>query len=64
MGGFTRLLHSGRPDEYMDEIPTIVVDPLPPELQRIANVSGGPPRTGDVARVQGWGDGRGAAPCR
>lgn len=29
MGGFTRLLHSGRPDNLMDEIPTVVVDPLP-----------------------------------
>ncbi|CAM6106291.1 unnamed protein product [Calypogeia fissa] len=30
MGGFTRLLHSGRPDDLMDEIPTFIVDPLPP----------------------------------
>ncbi|KAE9620842.1 hypothetical protein Lal_00019718 [Lupinus albus] len=29
MGGFTRILHSGQPDNLMDEIPTIVVDPLP-----------------------------------
>jgi hydroxyproline O-arabinosyltransferase len=29
MGGFTRILHSGEPDDLMDEIPTIVVDPLP-----------------------------------
>ena len=28
MGGFTRLLHSGRPDDLMDEIPTHVVQPL------------------------------------
>jgi len=35
MGGFTRLLHSGIKDEYMDEIPTIVVDPLPPEMDEI-----------------------------
>ncbi|XP_078443535.1 hydroxyproline O-arabinosyltransferase 1-like [Wolffia australiana] len=28
MGGFTRILHSGRPDKYMDEIPTFVADPL------------------------------------
>mmetsp|Transcript_63547 Transcript_63547/g.200965 ORF Transcript_63547/g.200965 Transcript_63547/m.200965 type:complete len:560 (+) Transcript_63547:123-1802(+) len=28
MGGFTRLLHSGRPDQYMEEIPTVVVDAL------------------------------------
>ncbi|KAH9619037.1 hypothetical protein KSS87_009869 [Heliosperma pusillum] len=29
MGGFTRILHSGRPDKYMDEIPTFVAQPLP-----------------------------------
>ncbi|KAI4302488.1 hypothetical protein MLD38_038225 [Melastoma candidum] len=29
MGGFTRILHSGKPDNLMDEIPTMVVDPLP-----------------------------------
>jgi hydroxyproline O-arabinosyltransferase len=29
MCGFTRVLHSGRPDSLMDEIPTFVVDPLP-----------------------------------
>lgn len=29
MGGFTRILHSGKPDEYMDEIPTFVAQPLP-----------------------------------
>eukprot|EP00798_Chlamydomonas_sp_ICE-L_P012389 gene12389-15582_t len=29
MGGFTRLLHDGRPDQLMDEIPTVVVDALP-----------------------------------
>lgn len=28
MGGFTRLLHSGEPDELMEEIPTSVVRPL------------------------------------
>lgn len=28
MGGFTRILHSGRADELMDEIPTHVVEPL------------------------------------
>lgn len=28
MGGFTRILHSGQPDELMDEIPTHVVQPL------------------------------------
>ncbi|KAL6878313.1 hypothetical protein ACP4OV_012483 [Aristida adscensionis] len=29
MGGFTRILHSGSPDEFVDEIPTFVADPLP-----------------------------------
>ncbi|KFK27793.1 hypothetical protein AALP_AA8G430100 [Arabis alpina] len=29
MGGFTRILHSGKPDKYMDEIPTFVAQPLP-----------------------------------
>eukprot|EP00798_Chlamydomonas_sp_ICE-L_P000484 gene484-1890_t len=29
MGGFTRLLHSGSPDGLINEVPTIVVDPLP-----------------------------------
>ncbi|KAL8028686.1 hypothetical protein ABFS82_14G174200 [Erythranthe guttata] len=29
MGKFTRILHSGNPDNLMDEIPTFVVDPLP-----------------------------------
>ncbi|THU51431.1 hypothetical protein C4D60_Mb06t30980 [Musa balbisiana] len=29
MGGFTRILHSGRPDKLVDEIPTFVADPLP-----------------------------------
>ncbi|KAK1369943.1 Hydroxyproline O-arabinosyltransferase [Heracleum sosnowskyi] len=29
MGGFTRILHSGFPDDYMHEIPTFVVQPLP-----------------------------------
>jgi len=28
MGGFTRILHSGKPDEFVDEIPTFVADPL------------------------------------
>jgi hypothetical protein len=34
MGGFTRILHSGNSDNLMDEIPTFVVDPLPPGLDR------------------------------
>lgn len=32
MGGFTRLLHSGKADDLMEEIPTFVVDPLPPDV--------------------------------
>ncbi len=31
MGGFTRVLHEGRPDELMEEIPTCVVDRLSEE---------------------------------
>ncbi|PON97618.1 Hydroxyproline O-arabinosyltransferase [Trema orientale] len=34
MGKFTRVLHSGSPDNLMDEIPTFVVDPLPQGLDR------------------------------
>ncbi|XP_074575377.1 hydroxyproline O-arabinosyltransferase NOD3-like [Curcuma longa] len=34
MGGFTRVLHSGKPDSLMDEIPTFVVDPLPAGVDR------------------------------
>ncbi|KAK8963552.1 hypothetical protein KSP40_PGU019951 [Platanthera guangdongensis] len=34
MGGFTRILHSGEPDNLMDEIPTLVVDPLPAGMDR------------------------------
>lgn len=29
MGGFTRILHSGKRDRFMDEIPTFVAQPLP-----------------------------------
>uniref|UniRef100_A0ACD5XS67 Uncharacterized protein n=1 Tax=Avena sativa TaxID=4498 RepID=A0ACD5XS67_AVESA len=29
MGGFTRILHSGKPDQFVNEIPTFVADPLP-----------------------------------
>ncbi|MEW5304340.1 MAG: hypothetical protein WDW36_006957 [Sanguina aurantia] len=32
MGGFTRLLHSGQADDLMDEMPTVVVDPLPSSM--------------------------------
>ncbi|GMH30500.1 hypothetical protein Nepgr_032343 [Nepenthes gracilis] len=34
MGGFTRILHSGSPDDLMQEIPTFVVDPLPSGLDK------------------------------
>ncbi|KAG8483609.1 hypothetical protein CXB51_022438 [Gossypium anomalum] len=34
MGKFTRILHSGKPDNLMEEIPTFVVDPLPEGLDR------------------------------
>ncbi|XP_024021138.1 hydroxyproline O-arabinosyltransferase 3 [Morus notabilis] len=34
MGGFTRILHSGNPDNLMEEIPTVIVDPLPAGLDR------------------------------
>ncbi|PIM99324.1 hypothetical protein CDL12_28182 [Handroanthus impetiginosus] len=34
MGKFTRILHSGKPDNLMDEIPTFVVNPLPTGLDR------------------------------
>ncbi|KAG7945883.1 hypothetical protein I3843_14G010300 [Carya illinoinensis] len=34
MGAFTRILHSGNPDNLMDEIPTVVVDPLPAGMDR------------------------------
>lgn len=32
VGGYTRLLHSGYADGLMAEVPTVVVDPLPPEV--------------------------------
>lgn len=39
MGGFTRVLHTGKPDRLMDEIPTFVVDPLPPGVDRVSILS-------------------------
>lgn len=35
MGKFTRVLHSGSPDNLMEEIPTFIVDPLPQGLDRV-----------------------------
>ena len=37
MGGFTRILHSGKPDGLMDEIPTMVVDPLPEGTDKVVS---------------------------
>ena len=39
MGGFTRVLHSGNPDELMGEIPTFVVNPLPAGMDRVRIVT-------------------------
>lgn len=38
MGKFTRILHSGTPDNLMDEIPTFVVDPLPQGFDMVRNM--------------------------
>lgn len=38
MGGFTRILHSGKPDKYMDEIPTFVAQPLPAGMDRVCSL--------------------------
>lgn len=35
MGGFTRILHSGKPDKHMDEIPTFVAQPLPAGMDQV-----------------------------
>ncbi len=35
LGGFTRLLHTGKEDALMDVIPTVVVEPEPPEKHRV-----------------------------
>ncbi|KAM7276577.1 hypothetical protein ACFE04_018443 [Oxalis oulophora] len=35
MGGFTRILHSGKTDDYMDEIPTFVAQPLPSGMDQV-----------------------------
>ena len=35
MGGFTRILHSGKPDDLMNEIPTAVVEELPPGMDQV-----------------------------
>lgn len=35
MGGFTRILHSGKSDRFMDEIPTFVAQPLPSGMDQV-----------------------------
>lgn len=37
MGGYTRILHSGKPDKYMDEIPTFVAQPLPAGMDQVCH---------------------------
>ncbi|KAL6783874.1 hypothetical protein ACKKBG_A03835 [Auxenochlorella protothecoides x Auxenochlorella symbiontica] len=36
MGGFTRIIHGGVADEYMEEIPSVVVDPMPEDIAKLA----------------------------
>ncbi|KAF6176387.1 hypothetical protein GIB67_035726 [Kingdonia uniflora] len=36
MGGFTKVLHSGNPDNLMDEISTFVADSLPGGMDRVS----------------------------
>lgn len=38
MGGFTRILHSGSPDNLMHEIPTVVVDELPKGMDQVTEI--------------------------
>lgn len=38
MGRLTRILHSGKPDNLMDEIPSFLVDPLPAGLNRVRDL--------------------------
>lgn len=38
MGGFTRILHSGKADKHMDEIPTFVAQPLPSGMDQVRNL--------------------------
>lgn len=38
MGGFTRILHSGKPDKFMHEIPTFVAQPLPAGMDQVFTV--------------------------
>ena len=35
MGGFTRILHSDKPDKFMQEIPTFVAQPLPARMDQV-----------------------------
>lgn len=36
MGGFTRILHFGKPDNFMDEIPTFIAQPLPSGMDQVS----------------------------
>ncbi|KAK7270618.1 hypothetical protein RJT34_25920 [Clitoria ternatea] len=35
MSGFTRILHYGKPDQFMDEIPTFAAQPLPAGMDQV-----------------------------
>jgi hypothetical protein len=68
MGGFTRLLHTGQPDDLMNEIPTWVAKPLPAEhpdhgcALLVATRGVGECWAGSQAGVVRWvGDRRGVA---
>lgn len=39
MGGFTRILHSGKADKFMDEIPTFIAQPLPSGMDQVSSFS-------------------------
>ena len=39
MGGYTRILHTGQPDNLMEEIPTWVAQPLPAGMDQVRSCS-------------------------
>ncbi|OAY82012.1 hypothetical protein ACMD2_01677, partial [Ananas comosus] len=51
MGGFTRVLHSGEADDLMGEIPTVVVNPLPPGADRTMGLCTMAGKSRDSGRV-------------
>lgn len=51
MGGFTRILHSGKRDRFMDEIPTFVAQPLPDGMDQVFFLLQGSPF---VASLSFW----------